>query len=346
MKYKLLFFAFVLIFPLSALALDEETKNLAVPFIPEVHDGIWLPPWNNACEESSITMIDQYYSGIKSITVSKARSIMLPLFDIEDEIFGSHTDTDAARTAELANREMNFYAYIKDDPSIDDIKAQIREGHPIVSMHYGFGLNNAHHRFRRGGSSYHTLVISGFDEATDEFIVQDSGGYSGSNHRYIYETIMNTMHDFDHLTGRADGPKRAVFTVRRMLAKAEGSNRIYFITDKTRHYVTHPDLFKKFGWQWRKVKVVTKEFIDSMNEGAVINFDTNLEEFGYDEIHDTPDRIVKTADSTRIYLIRNNYRHYITHPALFKVHGWLWSSVEIVSQAWLDSLPQGEAIRE
>ncbi len=346
MKYKLFFLICAVFFPVAVFSADMETKNIAVPFIPEVHDGIWLPPWNNACEESSITMIDQYYLGVKSITVTKARALMLPLFDIEDTMFGSHEDTDAARTAQLANHEMSFLATVKENPTIEEIKEQIRNNRPVISMHYGFGLNNPHHRFRRGGSSYHTLVISGFDDNTNEFIIQDSGDYSGSNYRYSYNTIMNTMHDFDHMTGKADGPKRVVFTMRQMLAKAEGSTRIYYIVNNTKHYVTHPGLFKQHNWEWRRVKIVSKEFMAQFTDGDAITFETNLDDTKSAAGATVPDRIVKAQGSTRIYLIRNNYRHYISHPDLFKIHGWSWSAVETVTKTWLDSLPLGDAIRE
>ena len=54
--------------------------------------------------------------------------------------------------------------------------------------------------------------------------------------------------------------------------------------------------------------------------------------------------LVKTAASNRIYLIRDNQKHHIVSPDVFKNHSWKWSLVQVVSKDWLDKFPAGEAI--
>ena len=37
------------------------TEDLEVPFTSQSPDGNWSEPWQNACEETSILMVDNFY---------------------------------------------------------------------------------------------------------------------------------------------------------------------------------------------------------------------------------------------------------------------------------------------
>lgn len=344
-KFFLLPIFIFLLFPLSAGA-ETEIIKLPVPFIAEVIDDMWVAPWNNACEESAITMVDQYYLGVKTISAQKSRDLLWPLFDIQDKLFGKNNNTDAEETARLANLKMSFKATVVNNPTIEQIKEEIRQNRPVITMHYGFDLNNPALRFRREGSSYHTLVLSGFDDEKSEFIVQDSGNINGLDFRYKYDIVMNTLHDFNHADNKANGPPRAIFTYRNLLTKVEGGSRIYFVKNDTKYYVTHPDLFKKFGWQWSNVRLVNRTWLDALEDGVAIKNDTPL-----NFINDKPtattssiEMLVKAEGSNRIYLVKDGIKHHITHPDLFKKYGWLWKNVKIVQKDWLGQLPTGDVI--
>ncbi len=54
--------------------------------------------------------------------------------------------------------------------------------------------------------------------------------------------------------------------------------------------------------------------------------------------------LVKTKDSGRIYLIKDNQKHYISSPQVFKEKNWKWSLVQTVDKAWLDKFEAGPAI--
>lgn len=256
-------------FPTTSFTVPERVK-LDVPFVTEIPDGTWTPPWNNACEEAAVTMVDQYYLGIKSISRAESKKLMWPLFAAEDKLFGYHADTNATETAKLAETMLDFAITIIDNPTLGDIKNELRSGRPVISMHYGFALNNPALRFRREGSSYHMMVLSGFDESRQEFIVEDPGNPNGIDFYYKYDTIMSTLHDFNHKDRKADGPARVLFTSEKMLAKAIGGTRIFLIKDNKKFYITHPSLFKKYGWSWAKVKSVEKSFLDNLENGGAI----------------------------------------------------------------------------
>jgi len=48
-------------------------KEISVPFTSQAPEGNWQEPWQNACEEASIVMIQNFYKD-EGLTVEKARA--------------------------------------------------------------------------------------------------------------------------------------------------------------------------------------------------------------------------------------------------------------------------------
>ena len=46
-------------------------KNLPVPFTSQAPAGVWTQPWQDACEEAAIVMVDHFYRGYASRTIPK-----------------------------------------------------------------------------------------------------------------------------------------------------------------------------------------------------------------------------------------------------------------------------------
>jgi len=274
MKTKIITILLLAIFltPSTTLAENDLEKIvLPVPYTSEIPTGSWTKPWNNACEEASIIMVDSFYSGDTEISKTTAINKMTPLFKIENKIFGSNADTDATRTAKLANEYLNFTATIKNKPTIEEIKNQLRNNHPVITLHYAKNLKNPNHRWRVGGSYYHMMVLIGFDDNTEEFITNDSGdSKTGGGYRYSYLDIMKSLHDFNHQTHRADGPARVLFTSSKVLFREQKTGRTYLINHDTKHYITAPSVFKKFGWKWNKVRKVDQATLDKFKDGDII----------------------------------------------------------------------------
>lgn len=261
---------------LAPVAVSSKTLvNLNVPFTPETPDNVWTAPWKDACEEASIVMVSQYYLGKQNALIPKAaaKALMQKYFTIENKIFGWNANTDAAHTAKLINEHSKiFAAEIKNNPTLAEIKAEVQAGRPVIAALNALALTkiNDHLRFRRNGSYYHMLVIVGYDDETNEFIVNDNGDYSGLDHRYSYDIIMDSLRDYSYKTHKANGPARALFTYRKMLAKTATSNRIYWIEKNVKQYVTHPAVFKQRGWRWANVQVVEKSVLDGLTSGTPI----------------------------------------------------------------------------
>ncbi|MBU4284781.1 C39 family peptidase [Patescibacteria group bacterium] len=223
----LVFVFFVLIFNIKKY--NQENENLLsaltteilkpdkfildVPYINEAPDGNFSGNWKNGCEEASIAMVEKYYLGKKSVSIEEAKSFMQNLFDIQDRLYGSNASTDAARTAKIINNYTSFNAVVKDNPTIEDIRRQIRINRPVISLHYGFDLQNPNIPFSRIGSYYHMLVVVGYNDETQEFIVNDDGDMkNGKNHRYNYDLFMNSLHDYNPSLNKTNGPARVIFT--------------------------------------------------------------------------------------------------------------------------------------
>jgi hypothetical protein len=271
---KKIFFLFLLslILPCFANAATSSTEivKLSVPFIIEIPDGTWTGPWKNACEEASMAMVDQYYQGVSTIGRQASKKIMLPIFAYQDAVWGTNADSNAARTAKIIEAKLDFKATIKRNPTLEEIKNELRAGRPVMSFHYAKYLPNPGHRFRVNGSYFHVMVLSGFDETTQEFISEDPGAENGLDYRYKYDKLMATLGDYNYTTHKVDGLATVLFTAQYLLAKAEGGTRVYLIQNNIKQYIAHPDLFKKYGWSWSKVRPVNRQWLNSLANGEAI----------------------------------------------------------------------------
>ncbi|HEY4505988.1 MAG TPA: C39 family peptidase [Candidatus Paceibacterota bacterium] len=188
---------------------------LPVPFIRQTPDGDWSYPWNNACEEAVIMMAERFYQGDTRETISgtETRELLPPLFKIQEKIWGSNKDSNAERTLRIIKEfDGAFDATIKTNPTLEELKAELKAGHPIISLHYGIGLDNPEHIYVKNGSGYHMILLVGYDDDTREFLANDPEGPSGRNWRYSYDTIMETLGDYNHQTYKVEDTPTVLFT--------------------------------------------------------------------------------------------------------------------------------------
>lgn len=262
------------LFGLTTSATAATTINLPVPFTPEAPDGLMVKPWNNACEEASTAMLDQYYFGNRAARIpkEKAKQLILDYIAIENKTLGFSADTNAAEMTKIINEHSKYFeAKIKTNPTLEEIKAELRAQRPVIALLYGKLLNNPRILFARNGSYYHTIVIKGFDDDKKEFIVNDNGDLTqGLDLRYSYDTIMGALRDFDHKARKTVKPPTALFTSQRMLVKTKDSNRIYLIKDNKKHHISSPQVFKDRKWKWSFVMVVEQAWLDKFQSGNAI----------------------------------------------------------------------------
>jgi hypothetical protein len=206
---------------------------------------------------------------VQKVSVSEAKSFMQMLFDVQNKLWGSNVNSDATRTKQLIDENTIYNGKILYNPTINDIKTEIQQGRPVISLHYGFDLHNKNIPFVPAprGSSYHMMVIIGYDDATNEFITNDDGDQvAGANHRYGYDLFMNTLHDYIYSHGQADGTPVVIFTYPKLVKIANDSS-VYYLHDNIKQHVVDEATFKAKGWAWNMVNVVEKSWLDNFETG-------------------------------------------------------------------------------
>ncbi len=79
------------------------------------------------------------------------------------------------------------------NPTIDQIKAELAAGHPVIVPAAGQQLGNPY--FTAPGPVYHMLLIRGY--TADGFITNDPGTRRGEGFVYAFDDLMSAMHDWN-----------------------------------------------------------------------------------------------------------------------------------------------------
>ena len=166
--------------------------TLKVPFSPQAPFADWNPPYDEACEEASLLMVDFY---LQDLPLSRAKAdyeiVRQTKWQAEQ---GYPLDITSIELVEVAQDFLGRQAkrYSEDEVTIDNIKRLLAAGYPVIIPAAGQLLGNLN--FRGAGPPYHMLVITGYDR--DEFITNDPGTRNGEGFRYDHETLMNAIHDW------------------------------------------------------------------------------------------------------------------------------------------------------
>lgn len=165
--------------------------NLDVTFFPQAPDWNWELPWKEACEESSV--VQAYYYAIgEPLDKETFKKEVLEIVEKQKELFGKYIDTSIEETAIFLEEYYGYTDYkIIDNPTIEEMKYELAQWHPIIAPFAWKELGNWF--FTNWGPRYHMLVIVGYNE--EFFLTNDVGTSRWENFAYTYETIMNSMHD-------------------------------------------------------------------------------------------------------------------------------------------------------
>ncbi|MDP3971090.1 MAG: C39 family peptidase [bacterium] len=187
----------------NAKASYPDSFLLAVPFSAQAPLGSWRAPYNEACEETVLSMIDHYYQN-RTITPAQVNDHIVNSIAWEKKYLNKYEDTSLIDTARLAREFYGYRTMITDDVTVERIKQFISEGKPVVVPVYGRQLGNVH--FVSPGPLYHMLLIVGYDQ--DAFIANDPGTRYGEHYHYPIDTLMNAIHDLTpNEADIATGPK-------------------------------------------------------------------------------------------------------------------------------------------
>ena len=185
-------------------------KNIDVPFTSQAPAGNWSEPWKNACEETSIYMVSSFYA---DDTIKRAEAIKR----IKEIIIAKNTEFQISKDESLQKISelitllgLPWETEIIENPSIEDIKKQLANNQPIIAPIFGLALGIA-----EDGPDYHVMVITGYDDTTNEFIVNDPALKNGKGIHFEYNVFMKAIHDLNQANYTA-GKKALLFTKQKL----------------------------------------------------------------------------------------------------------------------------------
>ncbi len=191
----------------SQLSTAAKAVNFAVPFTSQAPHANWELPYQEACEEASLIMVNAYLNGVESFTPEEADRQILAMVEWEKKTFGYYEDTTAEETARIARE----YFRLKNSravpiASMDDVKNELAKGNPVIVPAAGRLLKNPY--FRGQGPLYHMLVVKGFTK-DGKIIANDPGTRRGADFLYDPVTLWNAIHDWNG-GNVADGQKMMI----------------------------------------------------------------------------------------------------------------------------------------
>lgn len=317
----ILSFLLVSIFPTLVYASVE----IAVPFTPQAPYANWIEPWKNACEEASVAMMDAFYNKQTSLTKYQAKADILNIFSIKNSFIGSSYDESANTIVTLINNFLSWEAYIIENPTIEDIKKEIDNGNPVIIPVYANLLNNPHFL---GTFPYHMLVISGYDDTTEEFITQEPGTRHGENYRYSYSTINSAIHDYSP-TNMATSPKRAIGTRKQLLTSSQSDG------DKD-------GLTKEEETEYKTSLAMSDTDKDGYLDGEEV-------QNGYSPTTKnkkllTNNSVVKVDNASTVFLYNNGTLSPFRNEKAFLSRGYKWSDIIIIPATYRDLQTRGTVL--
>jgi Peptidase_C39 like family len=181
-----------------------ESVMLNVPFASQIPTGNWNDPRQlDGCEEASIIMAMAWTNG-GNVPGEEVERDIINMSEYERAIFGFYQDTSAQDTARLMRE---FYQYqdvmVRENIGPEDIKQELAANRvviiPINTRLTGLAMY-------RGGTSRHTVVAVGYDDASDQIIIHDPLYKTGQNIWIPSAALGNALsnyHSGNHLGGNS-----------------------------------------------------------------------------------------------------------------------------------------------
>ncbi|HCC22831.1 TPA: hypothetical protein DF272_01480 [Candidatus Falkowbacteria bacterium] len=316
---KIILIIILILLPTTVLAAFD------IDFTSQAPVGDWRQPWQDACEETSVVMVDAFYGGY-DLTVDKSVTKIKTVFAIKEKFFGPSYDETAGLIVDMINRHFPWESRVVENPTLDQIKFELDASRPVLVPVHGGTLNNPN--YHSGSIDYHMIVLIGYDDARGEFMAHDPGTQFGSRHHYSYDTIMAAMHDFLPNDQTLRGAKVAIFTQPDISLSGQ--------TDGDRDGLLKIDEIRS-GANLSQADTDRDGFLDG--EEVQQGYSPLVAEFKLGD-----NRLVRDAATQRIYFISGSQkRHIQTLPTVFS-YGRLYGAVVNVSAKFLNSFVDGQPI--
>jgi len=174
-----------------------------VPFTVQAPDANWNNPYQEACEEASVIMVDYFLRGA-DLTPAQANREILQLTTWE-ESNGYKYDVSLEQLAEIVEEYYGYQTRISDDVTKESIMHELSKGNPVIVPAAGRDLGNPN--FSGQGPWYHMLVITGYNWR--HFLTNDPGTKRGFDYKYKHRVLIDAIHDWTGVKEEIrTGPKR------------------------------------------------------------------------------------------------------------------------------------------
>ena len=295
---------------------------LKISFTSQSPFGDWSQPWQDACEESSLVMVDSFYHD-RELNNDIAEQAILNVLKMKEKYYGVSLDENAEQIAGMINNFFSWEARVVENATLEQMKKELDEGRPIILPTDGKQLNNPN--FLNGGPDYHVIVLSGYNEKKKVFISQDPGTQKGHNYEYSYQTIMSAMHDFLPNNQTKNAKRLAVFT-----------NKDFFssgLTDGDGDYLLKKD----------EIKQGTNLFSPDTDNDGYLDGEEVLA--GYSpleaEMKIKTGDLIRSDDNNRVYLLEGEKLRYVVSPEALVRNSWHWGQIKNVSQKFMERFSFG-----
>lgn len=164
--------------------------SILVPFTVQAPLENWDAPYQEACEEASVIMLD-YFLKNSPLEPAQANREILQLVQWQE---ANHYKYDVS-IVELEKIVQEYYGYdtrISDNVTKESIMHEITKGNPVILPAAGRDLKNPY--FSGDGPWYHMLVVTGYDKKY--FITNDPGTRRGMDYKYKHKVLLNAVHDW------------------------------------------------------------------------------------------------------------------------------------------------------
>lgn len=168
---------------------------IPVPFTSQAPFAIWDFRHEEACEETSVLMAAEYFSGHQQARLEPryADQRILQAEVWEKKYLGIYTDTSAVQIADMARRFFQLTAEVVPyDPQV--LRDALRQNKLVAVPAAGRLLRNPN--FKQPGPWYHVVLVRGFDGS--DFIVNDPGTRRGAGFHYSEATLTRAAHDWNN----------------------------------------------------------------------------------------------------------------------------------------------------
>jgi len=164
--------------------------SILVPFTVQAPLGDWGAPYQEACEEASIIMMD-YYLRNAPLEPEQANREIVQLVQWEEANFYKY-DVSLLDVKTIVGEYYKYPTRIVEEVTKESIMYEIANGNPVVVPVAGRKLNNPY--FSGDGPWYHMLVITGYDGKY--FITNDPGTRHGLDYKYRMDILVDAIHDW------------------------------------------------------------------------------------------------------------------------------------------------------